>query len=247
MDPINPEQRLSKIETLWSLVHQAHGGAATGVSKAQEQLLERYSGAVHRYLLAALRDPDAADELFQEFCLRFLRGDFRKADPQRGRFRSYVKTALLNLIVDHQRRQKKQAQPLTADNPEPAAAPLPPEADIAFQESWREEVLNRTWLALEQLERQTGNRHYIVLRLRMDQPNLSSAELTEELTRRLGKPITVGSVRTLLSRARDSFADLLLQEVKDSLENPSLERLREELSDLKLLSYCEEALKRAGL
>jgi RNA polymerase sigma-70 factor (ECF subfamily) len=136
MDPNQLEQRLSKIDTLWSLVRQAHGGAATVVSASQEQLLTRYGGAVHRYLLGALRDANAADELFQEFCLRFLRGDFQNAHPQRGRFRMYVKTALLHLIVDHQRRQQKQAQPLNADGPEPAAeAPSQPDADRAFRES----------------------------------------------------------------------------------------------------------------
>jgi RNA polymerase sigma factor (sigma-70 family) len=247
MEP-NLEQHLSKIETLWSLVRRAHGGAAPGVSESQEQLLQRYGGAVHRYLLGALRDADAADELFQEFCLRFLRGDFKNASPQRGRFRMYVKTALLNLIVDHQRRQKKQAQNLSAAGPEPAAeAPSQVDTDLAFRESWREELLERTWQALEEAERKTGNRYCTVLRLRLEQPGLSSAELAEELGRRLGKPHTVGNTRTLLSRARDSFADLLLREVIDSLEHPRPERLHEELIDLKLLSYCEAALKRRGL
>jgi hypothetical protein len=46
-----------------------------------------YHRAVHRYLLGALRDEDAAEELFQEFALRFVRGDFRWADRGRGRFR----------------------------------------------------------------------------------------------------------------------------------------------------------------
>jgi RNA polymerase sigma-70 factor (ECF subfamily) len=247
MDP-NLEQRLSKIETLWSLVRQAHGGAAPGVSESQEQLLERYGGAVHRYLLGAVRDADAADELFQEFCLRFLRGDFKNANPQRGRFRMYVKTALLNLIVDHQRLQKKQAQPLHADGPEPAAeAPSQLDMDRAFRDSWRAELLDRTWQALAETERLTGNCSYTVLRLRMEQPGWSSAELAEELGRRLAKPLTVGNTRTLLSRARDCFADLLLRLVIDSLDHPSHERLGEELADLKLLSSCQEALKRAGL
>jgi hypothetical protein len=136
---------------------------------------------------------------------------------------------------------------LNLDGAELAAAPATPEADRAFRESWREELLDRTWQALAEAERQTGNRFYAVLRLRTEQPGWSSAELAEELGRRLGKPHTVGSTRTLLSRARDCFADMLLREVIDSLEHPSRERLHEELSDLNLLAYCEAALKRAGL
>src|SRR5262249_10497452 len=135
-----------------------------------------------------------------------------------------------------------------ADLPEPAAEPpAEGEADAAFRESWREELLGRTWQALAEAEGRAGGRYYAVLRLRTEQPGWSSAELAEELGRRLGPPLPVGNTRTLLSRARDCFADLLLREVIDSLEHPPPERLREELSDLKLLAYCEAALKRHNL
>ena len=63
-------------------------------------LVLRYGGAVHRYLLASLRDVDAADELAQEFALRFLRGDFKNADPGKGRFRDFLKRAVYRLMVD---------------------------------------------------------------------------------------------------------------------------------------------------
>src|SRR5437879_1637637 len=104
MEPANPDPRLSHISTLWTLVEQAHRGPADAIGPAQRLLLERYAAVVHRYLGGALRDADAADELFQEFCLRFLRGDFRRADPQRGRFRDFLRTALVNLVVDYHRR-----------------------------------------------------------------------------------------------------------------------------------------------
>src|SRR5262245_61954396 len=101
-----PAQRLSRISTLWTLVNQAHRGAPDVVGSAQQRLLEHYGGAVHRYLLGGLRDPEAADELFQEFAVRFLRGDFQNADRGRGRFRDYVKTSLFHLVADYQRRRK---------------------------------------------------------------------------------------------------------------------------------------------
>src|SRR5271165_1024348 len=110
---------LNHISTIWSMVRKAHGvpGAA---NPALEALLERYSGAVYRYLLGALRDPHAADDLSQEFSLRFVRGDFRNADPQRGRFRDLVKTVLFHLIVDYQRRQKAGPRALPPDDCGPA-------------------------------------------------------------------------------------------------------------------------------
>ena len=73
------------------MVHQAHGENTAEIIAAQGHIIDRYSGAVYRYPLAALRDRDAADEVFQEFALRLVKGGFRNSDQRRGRFRDYVK------------------------------------------------------------------------------------------------------------------------------------------------------------
>ncbi|HEV3262422.1 MAG TPA: sigma factor, partial [Gemmataceae bacterium] len=112
MDEPEQEHRLSRISTRWSMVLQAHQGQNPAVTAAQQALLQRYLRAIYRYLLGALRDADAAEELCQEFAFRVVRGDFKRADPGRGRFRDYVKTAVYHLIVDHQKRQRGRAQPL---------------------------------------------------------------------------------------------------------------------------------------
>ena len=82
---MDDDAHLSQIQTLWSVVELAHGDD-TAMQSAQQKMLDRYGGAVRRYALAALRDEDAADDVFQEFALKFVRGDFRAADPGRGRF-----------------------------------------------------------------------------------------------------------------------------------------------------------------
>ena len=46
--------RISRIETMWTLVHQAHDPEAEA-KLAQEALLQRYTGAIYRYLLGVLR------------------------------------------------------------------------------------------------------------------------------------------------------------------------------------------------
>jgi RNA polymerase sigma-70 factor (ECF subfamily) len=245
MNPERMQLHLSHISTLWSLVRQAHQGTAPAET-AKWRLLERYSGAAYRYLLGALGDADAADDLFQEFSLRLLRGDFRRADPGRGRFRDIIKTTLFHLIVDHQRARQRQPRSLDAVGHEPAAAPAETEAEQEFLERWREELRDRTWLALADLERKTGQPCHTLLRLRNEQPALSSTELAEELGRRLGKAYSVPAVRTALYRARERFSDLLLDEVVQSLENPTVQDLEDELRDLGLLSLCRAALERRG-
>jgi RNA polymerase sigma-70 factor (ECF subfamily) len=97
------DDRLSQMSTAWTAFFQAHEGPDEATKAARRDLILRYSGPVHRYLMASLRDPDAADEVYQEFALRLVRGDFRRASPDRGRFRDFLKTTLYHLIVDHQR------------------------------------------------------------------------------------------------------------------------------------------------
>jgi hypothetical protein len=90
VDDSHAKERLSQITTLWSLLRQAQGVSAADPLCAQHALMDRYYGAAYRYLLGATRNEEAALELFQDFAVRFLRGDFRRADPERGRFRDYA-------------------------------------------------------------------------------------------------------------------------------------------------------------
>src|SRR5437660_9382484 len=115
MEQERPDHRLSRISTLWTIVAHAKGGPGEAVRAAQQELMRRYGRAVHRYLLGALRDPDAADELAQEFALSFLRGECKGADPERGRSRDFLKGPLSHMIAAYYRRQGARAKPLPAD------------------------------------------------------------------------------------------------------------------------------------
>jgi RNA polymerase sigma-70 factor (ECF subfamily) len=237
-----PDPHLSQIETQWTLVLRARGGADPS---AQSAVLERYRGAVFRYLLASLRDREAASDLAQEFALRLLRGDFRNADPGRGRFRDYVKRVVYHLMVDHHRARRDANQPAAVE-----AAVADPADDWArdhdrqFLESWRAELLARAWAELDQLEARTGQPFASVLRTRVEEPDLHSPELAERVGQRLGRPLTAGWVRQNLHRSRDIFVELLLDQVTRSLEDPTPDRVEEELAELDLLERCRPALRR---
>ncbi|MEM8865188.1 MAG: sigma-70 family RNA polymerase sigma factor [Planctomycetota bacterium] len=242
MDPL--DDRLSRIETCWSIIRQAHdpaedSDAGREVRDAQQNLLDRYGGAVRRYALAALRSEEAADEVFQEFALRFVRGDLGRADPEKGRFRSFVKTTVYHLIVDYQRRGKRDARvaPMRTETPEPKA-PTEEQHDELFSATWRDDLLARVWQQLEKQEQQTGKPYHTALRCRVDYPKLRSPELAERLTELLGKPMKAGAARVLLHRAREAFAELLLEEVVHTLPGASRDQVQEELIDLNLFEYC---------
>ena len=70
----------------------------------EQALLERYGGAIRSYLNAALKNPDVANDLFHEFAFKFIKGDFKNADPAKGKFRSFVKTVLFRMVALHYRK-----------------------------------------------------------------------------------------------------------------------------------------------
>jgi RNA polymerase sigma-70 factor (ECF subfamily) len=233
---------LSRITTLWSLVRQAHQAPAEGTTAARRELLERYGRALRRYLLGATGDEDTADELMQEFALRFLRGDFHRADPDQGRFRDFVRTALIRLVSRHRRAQRQQPMSLPDDAILATQEPDEDVLDAEFLRTWREELLTRTWASLEQHQEETGRPFFLVLRLGVDHPEMRSPELAAELSRQLGKPVTADGARQALHRARVQFATILREEVAQTLDDSSDERLTEELIHLDLLRYCARHL-----
>jgi RNA polymerase sigma-70 factor (ECF subfamily) len=245
MDANDLNARLSRISTRWSEFLQAHEGPAEAVAAAQRVLMQRYAGAVYRYLAAMVRDADIAHDLAQEFAVRFLRGDFRRVTPERGRFRDFVKMALRNLVIDYHRRRNVRPQQMPANSSEPVD-PAEPDHDFdrQFLESWRKELLERAWEALAQVQQATGKPFHAVLRFRADHPELRSAQMADQLGAQLGRPVTADWVRKTLERARSRFADLLVEDVSHSVENPTREKLEEELIEVGLQEYCRPALER---
>ena len=237
--------RLSRIDTLWSVVRQAHDGRGNATREAQQVLLDRYGGAVRRYLLASLRNEDAANEVFQEFSLKLVSGAFQKAQAEHGRFRNFLKTTLYHLIVDHQRRGKRllRSRSLPIHPPAQSDGRLA-EEDRAFLRSWRDENTGEGLVGLGPGGENVGHSLPRHTQFSHAHPEMKSPEIAAELRKQLGKPIAAGSVRVLIHRAREMLAERVLDLVLDSLDDPSLDGAEEELIELNLLEYCRSAIQR---
>ena len=155
-----------------------------------------------------------------------------------------MKTVVYRLIVDYQRRKKKLGREgqMHSNLAEPARSLQragTDDTDALFQASWRDELLARCWGKLAEYECTSGKPYHTVLRYRVEHPEARSPELAEGLSKQLGKPINAGAVRVMLHRARDAFADLLLDEVINSLADGSLDAAEQELIELDLLGVLQ--------
>jgi RNA polymerase sigma-70 factor (ECF subfamily) len=235
------ESRLSKIDTLTSRVRQAIRGPGESDRQAQAEMFERYRLAVYRYLLGALRDEQAADEVFQRLWEKVLTGGLQGFDPQKGRFRNYLRTILSRLVCDHRNERHERKEIPGADVPE--AADPSADADQLFSQSWTRTLYDLAMQALKEAH----PTYHAVLRLREEDPDLSSAAMAERASRALGVAMEASNWTQYLHRARERFSDLLLQEVIRSLGHPSRDELLDELRAVGWHSHLRAALERRGL
>ncbi|MHB1426925.1 MAG: sigma-70 family RNA polymerase sigma factor [Gemmataceae bacterium] len=247
---------LADLATSWSLLMSARQTEGDAAAAARNTLLLRYCDAVVRFLRVQLRDEHAVDELCSNFAVRILEADglLQRADPQRGRFRDYLKTVLRNMIADYHRKRQRQSKQLEAlrqgDNEPVELDSRQAEQDREFANCWRQEIIKWAWQQLEQTEKKTGQPYATLLRLQETQSGLRSAQLAELLTEQLCRPFTASGVRQLAHRGRELFGDLLVAETARSLQVDADDpdgagRVEQELIDLNLLfSYCKKALER---
>jgi RNA polymerase sigma-70 factor (ECF subfamily) len=239
MNEDESRRRLSSISTIWTVLRQAHGGPTDEAAAAQQVLLQRYGGAIYRYLLRSVGDAQAADDLSQEFALCLVRGEFRRTDPQRGRFRDYVKVVLCHLVARYRKQQQKQPRAFPQEAPEPATLETPSEEmDHQFNENWRTELMVRAWTALARAHPDL----HAVLRFRVDHAGMPSRQMAKHLGEQLGKPLSADGVRQALHRAREKFAEFLVEDVACSVDPPTREEVEHELRELNLLAHCQAVL-----
>lgn len=235
------DSRLSKIDTLWSVVRRANDSESPDAQSAQQKLWAMYSGAAKRYLLAALRNEDAADEVMQELGVKLASNAFQNADPNKGSFRAFLKTSLFRMVADYRRKAvRNKLRHEIKDEIESSE-------ETDFVEPWREELLTHAWIQLEQFQDDTGKPWHTVLRSKIDQPKMDSTQLAEFASEKSGKEISSGNYRVLLHRAREKFAELLLNQVADSLDSPTPETLEDELAELQLLEICRVPFEKIKL
>lgn len=227
---------LVQISTIWSNIQRIQAGPNQANGRALEQFFHRYHRAILNYLLRCVHHEETASDLFQEFALRFLRGDFAQARSQNGSFRKYLKSALINLVHDHFSKKTRSMPPLPEQDWEQPAD--------EFDYVLRDDLLSQTWSQLQQAESEGGAPFFTALRARADHPEWTALELADYLARVQNLPSTPSesATRKLVQRARDTFAERLLGVTHDLLDEASWDQVADELAELGLKQYCERVL-----
>jgi DNA-directed RNA polymerase specialized sigma24 family protein len=243
-NPSPPPTRLDQIETNWSLLRLAHQNSVTAAGVARNALVLRYAGALRKYVGILIRQEQDADEVAQEMQLRLLRGDFAGANPERGRFRDLLAVAARNMVRTYwTRKQRHQGEVLDVQQIIVPDEEMPNLGDEELIATWRRSMLDLTWSALEEYQRtHRGSIAWTLLRLRSDYPDDDSEQLAARLSKVLGRTYRADAVRQQLRRARLRFAEMLLEEIARSLDNPTPERVEEELIELGLMDYVRDLL-----
>jgi hypothetical protein len=222
--------RLSQISTRWSLLSDPL------------QFALRYAPAIRSYLLALLRDADRADEVAQEFLLRVVQGGFAPPETVRGRFRDYLKVSVRNAALAALRRREPAAAMDGLLRDVPATDATPPE-EREWLNEWRRCLLERSWHALELRQADAaGVPYHTVLRLAADHPDEGSPALAARAATLLGRTLRPDAFRKQLSRARRLFAELIVTEIAETLNEPTPEAVAEELIEVGLMEHVRPFL-----
>lgn len=215
--------------THWSVVLSAGQSNSSQASAALEKLCRTYWPPLYSYVRRQGHGPEDAQDLTQAFFAKLLEKNFwARADRQKGRFRSFLLTALRQFLSDQRDRVR------TAKRG--GGVPL-----VSIDEGTAEEHflegLNQDLSGEQQFDRQWASTVMETARARLRQECIDSgkSELYERVNllgdeqeraaayadtaRELG--MTVSAIKTAVSRLRQRYGELVREEVAHTVSSPA--------------------------
>jgi RNA polymerase sigma-70 factor (ECF subfamily) len=208
----------------------AVGGASPRADDALAALYESYWYPLYAFLRNRGHGPDAAQDLTQAFFTRLIdkeRRVLRQADPERGRFRSFLLTSLKNFTAnEHERdvaRKRGGGAPLlslefeTAEGRFQHESPSVETPERVFDRRWAITLLGRALSATGERARRTGKaEQFEQLKVYLTGEQLEPGY--EEVARRLG--MSEGAVKVAVHRLRRQFRDFVREEIASTVDSP---------------------------
>jgi RNA polymerase sigma-70 factor (ECF subfamily) len=226
--------------THWSVVRRAAGSDPQAAEAALATLCQTYWYPLYAYFRRAGRSAHDAEDLTQGLFTRLLsREIFAEVAPERGRLRSFLLTCARNYLADDRDRaqaRKRGAGLLVSIDPDGAEERYQREPadllslDRLFQRRWALAVLETSLAGIEQ-EFTARGKGALFTALR---PFLGFSAVQEEdqetVSARLQIPI--GTLKSHIFRLRQRWHEILFEQVAATLDDPTPDNIRSELSEL---------------
>jgi DNA-directed RNA polymerase specialized sigma24 family protein len=232
--------RAEFLPTRWSLIAALQSENTPQARQALDIFCRDYWYPLYAYVRRLGHTPEDAADLTQGFFAFLMEKDvLTRADPARGRLRTFLLTSLQNYIRGEWRRQQRQCRgggrvPLVIDTcsaeqwytQEPADTATP---ELLYQRRWALNLLERTLSGLQSDYEQSGKGQvFAILKPTLTgDPDAASAALNGE---QLG--MTAGAVRVAICRLRTRYRKRLVAEVAASLEAGTAAEVDEEIDAL---------------
>ncbi len=218
-------RRPAFVTTHWSVVVAAGGGGGAQAQEALARLCETYWYPLYAYVRRRGYSPEDAQDMTQEFFARLLaRNWVGSADPQKGRFRTFLLTAMSRFLANEwdKVRSLKRGGALRFVSLDWAGAETrygteladPSTPEQAFERRWALTLLDEV---LDQLEVEYGAQGKAELFAALkpclvgDSATLSYQELAHSLR------LSEGGVRVAVHRLRQRYRELLRCEIANTV------------------------------
>lgn len=228
--PPDAQVRPAFVTTRWTQILSARGESPQA-RVALGELCEAYWMPVFRFIRRGNHAEDAARDLTQEFFAQLLaHHGLERAEPGKGRFRSYLLGAVKHFLSDQQDRgnaakrgggQAPVPLELRVETHTTASLqitdPGAPVPDAFFDRQWALNVIDRALTALAAESASAGKgRHFEMLKpwLVGEVVSLSQGEAAHQLG------LTEGAVKVAIHRLRKRFRDLVKLEIAGTVDQP---------------------------
>lgn len=225
------------LTTHWTVVRDAGDPDSPGYRTALATLCETYWYPLYAYLRRYGCDPHEAEDLTQGFLARMLdKEDFRLADPERGKFRSFLMASLRHFTANERKHAKRikrggAATPVPIDvkdaelhYAQEAVNDLTPEK--LFERSWALNVLEQAVDRLEDEWRSSNKTEQFDALKAYLTPGAASATYRETAQ---SLDMTEGAVKVAVHRLRRAYRAQLRAVIAEtvSTENDVEEEIRD--------------------
>lgn len=209
--------------TQWNLLTQASLGAGAGARQALEELCRRYWSPLYQFIRSRGYSETEAQDLTQDFLVHLLEhSTLQRADPLRGRFRSFLLGALVRFLADEYDRRRAQkrgkgAVHLSLDSLEASALPASDPGATLFDREWALVILEHALQTLKQ-EFNTRTQSTKFNLLRQFLPGSLQPPPYEGAATELG--MSLSALKSEVHRLRQRFKELVRQEIAATVSAP---------------------------